>query len=591
MEPVSKYKLLFTLVFVFGIITGLLEGVSVGMIALSVMAITSQETECMTQIANVVDFLGLSYCDPYDRNQMFIILLLLGAVLQVLKGGVQYLTTYMSAHLQSRVVYYLQKRTTSHLMSLHIQDMGRLSMGEKQSLIRYSSSANSIIDVLKSIIIATFTFLSYFVLLVTMSWELSIFSAVILVFLSVVILPLIKRLGKIGRETTGVGVTSTRLSIDYFQAAKLIRLSGNDKNVLSIIHDIIWKGNALARKGNILSGLIQPIQETAIILSGVLVLLVGYLGIFEFIAQPLPQLLAFVMVLYRCGGRLAEINLIRARLANAIPNVEYVADFLRKDDKTFQRTTGQTIADDWNAIAVNNVSFHYIQSNEQVIEDVSLRIKRGETIALCGPSGSGKSTLIDLISGLYDPSEGDINMAGVKSVEALPESWFAQFSVVSQDDLILDKTVKENLMFVNPDATMEQIRHACKIAFADGFINEMENQYDTPLGERGLKLSGGQIQRIALARAILKQSPVLILDEATSALDVLSEKRVVDALQQGGEEKTVIMIAHRLSTVVNADRILVMQEGRIVDEGTHDELRQREGVYKKMWDSQALFNG
>ncbi|NKB75749.1 MAG: ATP-binding cassette domain-containing protein [Gammaproteobacteria bacterium] len=587
LEPISRFKFGVCSVFSLGVLSGLLEGLSVGLIALSVVVITGENEQCSAQISGVVDFLGLDLCVDFDKESMFILLLLLGASGQVIKACVQYLTQVVNAYLQSKVVFYLQTRVMEHIMSLHYQSISQFSAGDKQSLLGHAAAPSVVLTAINSIIVTSCTFLGYFVLLVGMSWQLSVFSSVILIVMSIAILPLLRRLGRVGKEVTKNGVKLAKTSIDYLLAIKLIKLYGNDRMVLSTIKDILWRGNKLKRDGAIIVGLLAPLQETVILFIGVGVLLVGHYQILASISQPLPTLLGYVMVLYRCGGRFAELNIIRAQLAKVAPMLGYVAEFLRVDDKRFQRTTGIEIPNDWKAITLDKVCFRYSEKSEGVINDVSLTISRGEKLAIVGRSGSGKSTLIDLIAGLNDPSEGEVSIHEVPSGKALPASWFSCFSVVSQSDLIFNASVRENLLFANPNASEEQIIAACKIAYAHEFISEMADGYDSPLGERGLKISGGQIQRIALARAILKNSSVLILDEATSALDVLSEKNIIKAVYGLDRVRTVLMIAHRLSTVVNADRIIVLDRGQIVDQGVHADLKDRPGLYKEMWDTQS----
>ncbi|NKB64481.1 MAG: ATP-binding cassette domain-containing protein [Gammaproteobacteria bacterium] len=587
LEPISQFKFVVFCVFALGVLTGFVEGISVGLIALSVVVITGEGNQCSAQISEVVDFFGLGLCVNFNKESMFILLLMTGAGTQIAKACLQYLAHVVNAYLQSKVVYYLQARVMDHIMSLHYQTLSQYSAGDKQSLIGYSSGAAVVLTALNSTIITGCMFLAYFALLVAMSWQMSIFSSIILIVMSIAILPLLRRLGRVGKQITNNGIKLAKTSIDYLLAVKLIKLYGNDGVVLSNIKETLWRGSKLARDGAIIASLLGPLQETVILFIGIGVLLVGHYQMFESISQPSPTLLGYVMVLYRCGGRFAELNLIRAHLAKAIPKLEYVANFLRTDNKIFQRTTGVEVNRDWNQIALDAVHFRYDERSEPVVSDISLTIPRGERVAIVGRSGSGKSTLVDLIAGLIDPSEGQVSIDEISSKKALPSSWFSCFSVVSQNDLIFNASVKQNLLFANPDASDDEIIQACKTAYAHEFISEMSNGYDSPLGERGLKVSGGQIQRIALARAILKDSAVLILDEATSALDVLSEKSIIKAVHELDHTRTVFMIAHRLSTVVKADRIIVLDKGRIVDEGTHDELKNKKGLYKEMWDTQA----
>jgi len=307
--------------------------------------------------------------------------------------------------------------------------------------------------------------------------------------------------------------------------------------------------------------------------------------------QVLPQILAYILVLYRCNGRVVSLNNIRTSFSVSIAALEHLSEFLRfgRDYNAKNQKNLLAIAPEWMELKLENVSFCYgnhieeNSDNKNVLTNVNLSIQRGETVAFVGRSGSGKSTLVDLMIGLLEPSTGTLSFDGIEVGNAQSSSWMSQFSMVSQNDLILDGTVMENLQFANSNISREKVVEACKIAAADEFIQKLENGYDSVLGERGYRVSGGQIQRIAFARALLKDSPILILDEATSALDNLVEKELIGKLAQEGQDKTIIMIAHRLSTVMNADKIFVLDSGQIVDEGTHQELVDRPGIYQQMW--------
>jgi len=238
------------------------------------------------------------------------------------------------------------------------------------------------------------------------------------------------------------------------------------------------------------------------------------------------------------------------------------------------------------AIELKNVSFQY--EDTQVISSISLTIPKGKTVALVGQSGSGKTTISNLIPRLYDVSKGAVMIDGVDIRSITKKTLRGFMGMVTQDSILFNDTVANNLLFGNTKATSEEMISAAKIANAHDFIMELPDGYETPIGDGGNKLSGGQKQRLSIARAVLKNPPIMILDEATSALDTESEQMVQEALNKMMENRTSLVIAHRLSTIQKADVIVVLQKGKIVEQGKHNELIQKEGVYKKLIDLQSF---
>lgn len=240
-------------------------------------------------------------------------------------------------------------------------------------------------------------------------------------------------------------------------------------------------------------------------------------------------------------------------------------------------------------ITYHDVSFAYgTSAREQVLSHINLSIPKGKTVAIVGPSGAGKTTLVDLLPRFYDCSEGHVSIDGKTITSLNINSLRAQIGLVSQNCILFNDTVANNIAFGRPDYTIDQIRNAAKIAHADEFIEQLPQGFDTPIGDRGLNLSGGQRQRLSIARAILKDPPILILDEATSALDTESELAVQQALEHLMQGRTCIVIAHRLSTIAHADEIIVMDKGRIVERGNHQQLIAQGGLYKHLIDIQSF---
>ncbi|NLO32407.1 MAG: ABC transporter ATP-binding protein [Candidatus Hydrogenedentes bacterium] len=279
-------------------------------------------------------------------------------------------------------------------------------------------------------------------------------------------------------------------------------------------------------------------------------------------------------------------NLIQTSVASA----QRCFEFIDMQPDIQERADAVALEPLRSSIRFENVSFSY-DGEREVLQDINLEIKKGEMVALVGPSGSGKSTFVKLLPRFYDPIRGSVSIGGVAIREATISSLREQMSIVTQDTILFAEPLRSNIAFGRDDFTEERIQGAAQAAHADLFIEELPNGYDTVIGESGCTLSGGQRQRIAIARAIIKDPSLLILDEATSSLDSESEQLIQEALDHFVKGRTTIVIAHRLSTIQRADRILVMDAGRIIEEGSLDELLAKEGAYRRLHDLQFNING
>ena len=301
----------------------------------------------------------------------------------------------------------------------------------------------------------------------------------------------------------------------------------------------------------------------------------------------LGELMAFVQLMNHLTDPMSRVPQLLASLRGELAATERAFDIL---SLPAERVGGQVAHVELPALAkaveFRNVTFTYPDRSEPALLDVSFAVEPGKTVALVGASGSGKSTALRLITGLYSPERGEVSVAGLPVSEWNLEALREQVAVVAQDSFLFPVSVKENIRFGRGDCREEDIEQAAKSAHAHDFVLELASGYDTSVGELGGRLSGGQRQRLSLARAFLRNSPILLLDEATSALDVQSEALVQDALARFGQGKTVIIVAHRLSTIVGADRVIVFDQGKIAEVGTHQELLSRGGIYYALYQNQ-----
>ena len=298
------------------------------------------------------------------------------------------------------------------------------------------------------------------------------------------------------------------------------------------------------------------------------------------------QFIAFMGLAYNILTPAKAISKASYDMRRGNAAAERILEILDYDNPIKERENPVVIKDFTTAITINNVTFAYAE--QPVLTNFSLEVPKGKTVALVGQSGSGKSTIANLITRFYDVNEGAILIDGMDVKDMQTASLRKLIGVVSQDSILFNDTIKNNLLIGKPDATDEELITAAKIANAYEFINDLPEGFDTNIGDAGSKLSGGQKQRLSIARAVLKNPPIMVLDEATSALDTESERLVQNALENMMKHRTSIVIAHRLSTIQNADLIVVMQKGRIVEQGTHSELIQKNGMYKRLVEMQTI---
>ena len=394
-----------------------------------------------------------------------------------------------------------------------------------------------------------------------------------------------KRLGKaVGRAGEATGVLVTFLT-EIFKGSRMIRVYQKEESVneeaKNVIKDVIKKNiktaSVMIRAAPLMETLTGFMIAGFIAYSGVLIK-AGELEVNNFFS-----FLAAMMLAYQPIRSLATINLAVYQGATAFKRISSIIDkeILIKEDKI----SPELLVEEHN-IKYENVQFKYETTEKQTIKNINFFIKGGTMAAFVGHSGAGKSTILNLLPRFYDPQGGVIKIDNQDISKVRLGSLRKNISLVSQDIILFDDTIKKNISYAKETATSEEILNACKFAAADEFINKLPNKFDTKIGETGIRLSGGQKQRISIARAILKQSPIILLDEATSSLDAESEKIVQDAIINLTKNKTTLVIAHRLSTIHKAEVIFVLKNGEIINSGNHEFLIKNCDEYKSLYKQQ-----
>jgi ABC-type multidrug transport system fused ATPase/permease subunit len=335
------------------------------------------------------------------------------------------------------------------------------------------------------------------------------------------------------------------------------------------------------------SAAIAPLSEVMSLFAILLIVGLGNVFFPTQIASLSAILLTYLFLLFRLLPLIAQLNGFRSKFANRASSIKAVNEFLRRDNKPFSKNGNCHYVPIAQGIHFDGVSFAYGDRAPQVLDGIDLQLYRGETLALVGASGAGKSTVAKLLPRFYNPTAGKITLDGRDLREFDVKSLRKAMGIVSQETVLFNESVFENIAYGKPHATEAEVIEAAKQAKAYEFIVELPQGFQTKIGDRGICLSGGQRQRLAIARTLLQDPDILILDEATSALDAISERAIREAIENLSRNRTTLAIAHRLSAVQNADRIAVLDKGRIVEIGTHDQLLARGGHYTQLYRMQC----
>ncbi|MDG4649686.1 ABC transporter transmembrane domain-containing protein [Roseibacterium sp. SDUM158017] len=514
-------------------------------------------------------------------DQYFLAALLI-ALLLALGTGLRY---YLVTRLGERVVADIRKSVFDRMIGMSPAFYEKIMTGEVLS--RITTDTTLLLSVISSSVSIALRNLLILIgglgLMLVTSPKLS---AAVLLIVPAVIVPIVvlgRRLRALSRQNQDWIAESSGNASEALLAVQTVQAFTHERPSAATFDAVTEKSFDSAKK-RIATRAVMTVIVISLVFAGIVgVLWIGARDV-RAEAMSIGELIQFLIYAIMVAGSVGALSEIWGELQRASGATERLVELLHTDDSVEDPVRGKPLPQGGRGeIAFEDVRFFYpTRPESHALDGVSFRIRPGETVALVGPSGAGKTTVFQLLQRFYDPVSGRISLDGVPLGDMRRETFRAAMALVPQDPVIFAASARENIRFGRPDATDAEVEEAARAAAAHGFLTELPQGYDTYVGERGLMLSGGQKQRIAIARAILRDAPILLLDEATSALDAESERLVQDAVTRLSQERTTLIVAHRLATVKQADRILVFENGRIAAEGTHDSLVAEGGLYARL---------
>lgn len=475
--------------------------------------------------------------------------------------------THLFAHLQTLSVSFFARRRTGELLSRLMNDVTVI-----QSVVTETP-----IDTAKQLV----TFVGGIAFLLAMNWRLCLLILLLLPLLVVVAKFFGRRLKSLSTSIQDQTAALSTLIEEVISGIRIVKSFVQTKREETRFTAQVWQNLSLTMRRAGIMAVFIPVISLLTFSAAAAVLWYGGRQVIDGTVSP-GDLFAFVLFAGILIGPFSSAARVFAQVREAQGATERVFEILDQQSEVSDSPTAKALASVSGHIRVEHVSFAY-DPRQPVLTDVSFEAQPGELVAIVGPTGAGKTTAMNLIHRFYDPTEGRITIDGLDLRQVTLESWYRQIALVPQETILFGGTILDNIRYGNREASEEMVEAASRAAHAHDFIMSLPDQYHTVVGEKGINVSGGQRQRIAIARAILKNPRILLLDEATSALDSESERLVQEALEQLMKGRTTFVIAHRLTTIQRADRILVLNKGRLVEAGTHSELMDRQGLYHYLY--------
>jgi len=498
-----------------------------------------------------------------------------------------YLKNISMTVVQYHLITEMRNRLYEHFNSLSLSYFNQNKSGELTSIMinDVSNLRRALGTSFHQIIVEPINLLAFIFLLFIISWKLALLSLIILPIAGFTILVIGRSIRRKSKRTAAMIAGITNIITETLSSIRVVKAFAMEEyEVQRFFKETRQYFQLILRRAK-LRLLASPITETLGVMMGVLLLWIGGIEVLSGKGLTPEDFLRFILLLFAMMDPLRKLSKVNVELQAGAASAERIFAILDTAPTIVNKQDAVTIDTFEEKISFKNVSFRY-ESDDTVLQDISFEIEKGSVVALVGSSGAGKSTLADLIPRFYDVNQGSITIDKQNIQNITLNSLRSMMGIVTQETILFNDSIRANIAYGQKIINDEQVLAASKAANALEFINELPEGIDTVIGEKGVKLSGGQRQRLAIARAIMKNPPILILDEATSALDTESERLVQQALETLMADRTVLVIAHRLSTVTNADKIIVLDKGEIKEMGTHNELMEKEEYYSNLYNIQ-----
>ncbi|MFH1740034.1 MAG: ABC transporter ATP-binding protein [bacterium] len=570
------------------ILAAFFEGSTLGVFALALQVLAgSAETSFSDTFGRLGTYFD-SLQHTWSQRHLFLFLIGLAVFFQLLRSLLQFSSKAVAAYLLAYITGDTRRLMLRHLMRMSFRQFNRHKLGDLMKCTNLDHSLGLMARGAATLICEVFIALSYVAVLLWLSWKMTVSAVLFLSAVSFLLLRVVRRIRDESQKQLAAGIQLNADTADFLRGMMLIRCFSKEKEALETMDRSLNESVAANRRGYIFETTIVPLVETTtiLIISVFLLFSLRFLG--DSLKTYLPSLTIFLFTLYRLVPRIGTINTNMAQVSRAAPNADRIVSLLcteldRQPDEGEPMRAGIL-----EAVEFHDVSLSYDPGEKPAVQNLNFTLPRGSMTALVGASGAGKTTVVNLLLRLYDATEGRILIDGKDLYAYSARTWRERIGIVTQDTFLFHGSIYENIVFAKPDASREDVIEAAKAAYALDFVQELSDGFDTIVGDRGVRLSGGQRQRIAIARALIHKPEILVFDEATSALDSQSEQQIQKAIANLRSKLTMLVIAHRLSTVSMSDSILVLENGRIVERGKHEELLAREGSYAKYWELQSV---